>query len=94
MVPLIVSKVPLAAASTPAPGSLTGISVGPGDPDLITVKALKALEAVDVVAFPKGRKGQPGLAQQIVAERLQAHQQRLPLEFPFVTDQGVLQQAW
>ncbi len=94
MVPLIVSNVPTANGSAPAPGTLTGISVGPGDPDLITVKALKALEAVDVVAFPKGRQGQPGLAQQIVAQRLGARQQQVPLEFPFVTDQGVLQQAW
>jgi len=81
-------------SSTAALGTLTGISVGPGDPDLITVKALKALETVDVVAFPKGRKGLPGLAQQIIAPRLQPHQRQLPLDFPFVTDPVQLQRAW
>ena len=94
MVQSIISAFPIGSSAAPALGTLTGISVGPGDPDLITLKALKALEAVDVVAFPKGRKGYPGLAQQIIAQRLHPDQQQLPLNFPFVTDPEILQQAW
>ena len=94
MVQSIISAFPIGSSADPVLGTLTGISVGPGDPDLITLKALKALEAVDVVAFPKGRKGYPGLAQQIIAQRLHPDQQQLPLNFPFVTDPEILQQAW
>lgn len=33
-------------------GKITGISLGPGDPDLITVKGLRALQQADVVYYP------------------------------------------
>jgi precorrin-2/cobalt-factor-2 C20-methyltransferase len=74
-------------------GTLTGIGVGPGDPDLITLKALKCLQAADIVAFPQGRNGQPGLAQTIVAPHLD-RQQLLPLDFPYVFDPDQLTSAW
>ena len=41
----------------PAQGSLFGIGVGPGDPELLTVKASRLIAAVDVVAFPIARHG-------------------------------------
>lgn len=75
-------------------GTLTGIGVGPGDPDLITIKALNCLQRAAVVAYPCGRDGQPGLAQRIIVDRLAAHQRHLPLDFPYVADQGIWQQAW
>lgn len=74
-------------------GTLTGIGVGPGDPDLITLKALKCLQSADVVAFPQGRNGQTGLAQRIIGPHL-AQQQQLPLEFPYVLDPEQLANAW
>jgi len=83
----------LAALQTPSLGTLTGIGVGPGDPDLITLKALKCLQAADVVAFPQGRHGQPGLAQHIVTPHL-AQQRLLPLYFPYIFDQDQLSEAW
>ena len=94
MVPLIVSDVSPAVLFNSTLGTLTGISIGPGDPDLITVKALRALQSVDVVAFPRGRKGAQGLAQQIISPWLRPYQQQLPLDFPFVTDAALLQSAW
>lgn len=76
------------------PGTLTGLGVGPGDPDLMTLKALKVLQAAPVVAFPQGRPGQMGVAQHIVSPHLQAHQRQLPLDFPFVVEDDQLQTAW
>ncbi|MBD2100562.1 precorrin-2 C(20)-methyltransferase [Leptolyngbya sp. FACHB-261] len=76
------------------PGKLYGISAGPGDPDLITVKALKLLQQVPVVAFPAGRQGQPGIAQRIVTPWLRPEQQQVPLFFALVQDEAKLQAAW
>lgn len=75
-------------------GTLYGISVGPGDPELITLKGLRSLQQVPVVAFPAGIQGKPGIAQQIVNQWLSPHQQQLALKFPYVQDLAVLTQAW
>ncbi|KKI99341.1 precorrin-2 C20-methyltransferase [Prochlorothrix hollandica PCC 9006 = CALU 1027] len=78
----------------PATGTLYGISAGPGDPDLITVKGLRLLQHSPVVAFPAGRGDRPGIAETIIQPWLQPHQQRLPLYFPYVQDPQVLAEAW
>lgn len=75
-------------------GTLYGISVGPGDPELITLKGLKAIASVPVVAFPAGLRGNPGIAEQILAQWMSPHQVQLALEFPYVQDEAVLTQAW
>jgi precorrin-2/cobalt-factor-2 C20-methyltransferase len=75
-------------------GILYGISVGTGDPELITVKGLRLLKQSPVVAFPAGVRGNPGMAEQIVAQWLQPQQTRLSLDFPYVQDEAVLVQAW
>lgn len=75
-------------------GTLFGISVGPGDPELLTVKALRLLQQAPVVAYPSGVRGKPGFAEQIVAQWLQPQQIRLSLAFPYVQDQELLETAW
>ncbi len=75
-------------------GILSGISLGTGDPELITVKGLRILQQAPVVAFPSGIGDKPGIAQQIVQPWLLPHQQILPLHFPYVQDEQVLQRAW
>ena len=64
-------------------GTLYGVSVGTGDPELITIKALKILQSSPVIAFPAGIKGKMGVAQSIIEEHLQPHQQKLSLSFPY-----------
>jgi precorrin-2/cobalt-factor-2 C20-methyltransferase len=76
------------------PGTLYGISVGPGDPELLTVKALKLLQRSPVIAFPEGVHGKPGVAEQIIQPWLHADQVRLSLTFPYVQDMDALQSAW
>ena len=39
-------------------GKVVGVALGPGDPELITLKALKTLQAVDVVFYPSTVNGQ------------------------------------
>lgn len=66
-------------------GRLFGLGVGPGDPDLITVKALRYLQAAAVVAYPVA-KGKKGNAFSIVEGYLQDRQVRLPLVYPVTTE--------
>ena len=50
-------------------GTLYGIGVGPGDPELITLKALRVLAAVPVIAYPATQSGE-SLARRIAAPHL------------------------
>ncbi len=75
-------------------GILYGISVGTGDPELITVKGLKILKRSPVVAFPAGINGKSGIAESIISSWLKPEQITLSLEFPYVQDQYILMRAW
>jgi precorrin-2/cobalt-factor-2 C20-methyltransferase len=62
-------------------GKLIGVGVGPGDPELLTLKAMRALGAADVVAhFAKAGNGSNARA--IVAEHLRTGIEELPLYYP------------
>ena len=66
-------------------GRLIGVGVGPGDPELVTLKALRVLEDADVVAhFAKA--GHPSHARAIVAAHLRAGTEELPLCYPVTTE--------
>ncbi|MEL6500291.1 MAG: precorrin-2 C(20)-methyltransferase, partial [Cyanobacteria bacterium J06623_1] len=75
-------------------GILYGISVGTGDPELITVKGLRILQNSNIVAFPSGTDHRLGVAQKIITSWLKPQQISLPLDFPYVLDEAQLQQAW
>jgi len=74
--------------------TLYGIGVGTGDPELITLKGLNRLKASPVVAFPAGIGGKPGIAEGIISPWLSPGQIQLPIAFPYVRNEDVLQQAW
>jgi precorrin-2/cobalt-factor-2 C20-methyltransferase len=76
------------------PGILYGISIGTGDPELITVKGLRILQSSDIIAFPAGVNNRLGTAQNIIQSWLEPHQQILPLEFPYIQDDLKLNTAW
>lgn len=75
-------------------GTLYGIGIGTGDPELITLKGLRYLQAAPIVAYPAGIQGKPGLAQQIISPWVRPEQIQLALSFPFVQDEAILRQAW
>lgn len=70
------------------PGTLYGLGVGPGDPELITLKALRILQAAPLVAY-FAKRGRPGNARTIVDAYLGKDQQELRLEYPFTTEISV-----
>src|SRR5712691_11844222 len=64
-----------------ATGCLYGLGLGPGDPELVTLKALRLLRAAPVVAYPAPETGD-SFARRIVAEWLAPHQREIAIRFP------------
>jgi precorrin-2/cobalt-factor-2 C20-methyltransferase len=62
-------------------GRLFGLGVGPGDPELLTLKALRLLRAVPVVAYPAPEHGN-SFARSIVAAWIERHQREIAIRFP------------
>ncbi len=62
-------------------GRLLGLGVGPGDPELITLKALRFLKSAAVVAYP-APEGGASFARAIVSEWLSPSQREIALSFP------------
>lgn len=62
-------------------GRLLGIGVGPGDPELLTLKAARLLRETPVVAYISAR-GRPSIARSIVAEHLTAGRFEINVALP------------
>jgi precorrin-2/cobalt-factor-2 C20-methyltransferase len=57
-------------------GRLIGVGVGPGDPDLLTIKGLNALREADHVFVPVGDTGEVGRAERVVQTHLEPNRAR------------------
>ena len=66
-------------------GTLYGVGLGPGDPELVTVKAARLIGAADVVAYhaPGTAAASPA---RIAAPYLRAGQVEEPLVYPVTTE--------
>ena len=62
-------------------GRLYGLGVGPGDPELLSLQALRLLRAVPVVAYPAPENGD-SFARSIVAAWIEGHQCEIAIRFP------------
>lgn len=62
-------------------GRVCGLGVGPGDPELITLKALRLLRAAAVVVYPAPADG-PSFARAIVARWLSPSQREIVIRVP------------
>ena len=74
---------------------LYAVGVGPGDPELLTLKAVRVLRAADVVIAPTGQAEAASYALGIVAAHLdRARQQVLERVFPMSRDEEELRPHW
>lgn len=75
-------------------GILYGIGVGPGDPDLLTMRAVKSLGEVDVILAASSSKNDYSIAHNIALPHLPSGVETLRLGFPMTRDADELQKAW
>lgn len=67
-------------------GTFYGIGVGPGDPELLTVKAINAIKNVDVIIAPKTEKKEGSVALSIARSYLKTNVEIIYQVFPMVKD--------
>jgi len=75
---------------------LIGIGVGPGDPELLTVKAVNAIHNADVILCPASKEDRPSIALSVVSSLIDKskNQEIIKLIFPMTKDQKVLEETW
>ncbi|MER7954368.1 precorrin-2 C(20)-methyltransferase [Streptomyces sp. NPDC096030] len=71
--------------SADAPGKLYGVGLGPGDPNLMTLAAVKAIASADVIAYHSARHGR-SIARSIAAEHIREDHVEERLMYPLTVE--------
>ena len=74
-------------------GTLYGIGVGPGDPELMTLKAHRLIAAAKVVAYPAPDTGD-SFARRIAADIIPAGAEEIPMVVPMRAERFPAQQVY
>lgn len=74
-------------------GTLYLVGVGPGDPELLTLKAVRILASVPVVAYPQ-KAGEPSLALAIAGAHIGPGSEHLPAQIPMSPERAPAQAAY
>jgi precorrin-2/cobalt-factor-2 C20-methyltransferase len=70
------------------------VGCGPGDPELLTLKAINIIKNADVIYTPTARENKPSVALSIVEKFLAKETEIRQLVFPMVKDYEKLRQYW
>ncbi len=73
---------------------LTVVGLGPGDPELITIKGMRAIEAAEVVFVPRSADEADSVALRIAQPWLSGRHEVVPVTTPMTRDAAILQTAW
>ena len=75
---------------------LIGIGVGPGDPDLLTVKAVNAIKNAEVIMCPASKEDRPSIALSVVSSLIDKskNQEINKLIFLLIKDKDILVDTW
>lgn len=74
-------------------GKLIGVGVGPGDPGLVTLRAVEVIRGAPTLAYPVNREGAPSRALETVKSHVRPETQLLPLLMPMTRDREMLAAA-
>lgn len=75
-------------------GKIYGLGVGPGDPELLTIKAYRILQEVDLLCVPKSKAEKQSLALSVVNKAVNRDFEVLELLFPMTHDPEILKNHW
>ncbi len=75
-------------------GRLFGIGIGPGDPDLLTLKAIKALKEIDIILAASSPKNDYSVALEIARPHINEEAQIEFMKFPMTRDENEREEAW
>ena len=70
------------------------VGCGPGDPELLTVRAAELIRTAEVIFAPTSRQGKPSIALSVVGKYVSASSSTVSLEFPMVKDRESLRDYW
>lgn len=74
---------------------LVCVGCGPGDPELLTVKAVKAIKSAEIIACPTAKEGKPSIALSVVESLIDKSKPEIVnLVFPMVKDKDTLESTW
>jgi len=75
---------------------LVGIGVGPGDVELLTVKAVNAIHNADIIMCPASKENRPSIALSVIESIIDKskNQKIIKLIFPMTKDKDVLKASW
>ncbi len=65
-------------------GRLYGIGVGPGDPELLTLKAVRLISEADVIAYPAPADGTASMARAIAQPHIPQGKTEIVIETPMI----------
>lgn len=68
-------------------GRLYGIGVGPGDPELLTLKAVRLIAEADVIAYPAPADGTESMARMIAGPHIPEGKTEIVIETPMIPGQ-------
>lgn len=74
-------------------GVLYGIGLGPGDPELITLKAARIIKNADVIAYPSLEGGE-SFARAIAQDLIPANIREIRIDVPMTTERQPAQEAY
>lgn len=75
-------------------GKFFGIGVGPGAPDLLTVRAVNILKTVDVVCVPRSGVENSSVALKVAGTYISSHAEILEISTPMTRDKTALENEW
>ena len=71
------------------------IGCGPGDPELLTIKAVNLIKKADVIVCPTSKEGKPSIAFSVIENFLEGRNPEVVnLVFPMTKDRDILKDTW